>query len=310
MGITGSLATFSLAEVFQILDRGRKTGCLLLKVMVQPSPTQIYQVWVNSGRIIAVTAQSNNQELLSMLVNRKWMSAEVAQQLFQMPNWDRPLGLCLKEKGALEAEQLKLLFHAQVLQRICLLFKAKDGLFKFTEETTLSPLEMTGLSLSIPEAVLLGLRVLRDWSELQHKLPSLQAVLARPSNQRQLMNLDSVERRVWEAIDGRSSLQSVAEKLALPPEQLRQIAFRLMAVAVAEEISRDLVIANQTPTSMALIPVTDPSTAMVPVAAGMPAQPVATTPIGPTRRDDKPGEDKPVSKSLLHNLVSFLRSKK
>jgi hypothetical protein len=314
MAITGSLATFSLAEVLQILDRGRKTGCLMLKIMVQPAQAQVFQVWLNTGRIIAVTTQSNHQELLSMLVNRKWMSANVAQQLYQMPNWDRPLGICLKEKGAIEAEQLKLLFHAQVLQRMCLLFKAKDGLFKFTDQTQLSPLEMTGLSLSIPEAVLLGLRVLRDWSELQHKLPPLNAVLTRPAAQRNLINLDSSERRVWETIDGQTSLQHVAEILNLPPAQIQQIAFRLIAVALAEEIPADLVTANQKASmALALVPV-NTATALIPVEPSRPARPLAMATIGAGKSTAKPQTEsvqpEPISKSFLQNLVSFLRSKK
>jgi hypothetical protein len=61
------------------------------------------------------------------------------------------LGLCLKNQGVLQDEQLKHLFQVQVLQQVCALFQLKDGQFKLDQNVPIPMREMTGLS--VPSAV-------------------------------------------------------------------------------------------------------------------------------------------------------------
>jgi hypothetical protein len=57
--------------------------------------------------------------------------------------------LYLKNKGLLQAEQLKHLFNVQVLQKGCALFKLQEGQFKFDQNVSIPAREMTGLSVPV-----------------------------------------------------------------------------------------------------------------------------------------------------------------
>lgn len=236
MGISGRLATFSLSEVLQILDRGRKTGLLSIQGLADEQWHSIHYIWLHNGRIVGAASSLNRQGLLSMLQQRKWLTPEALSEINQLRELETPLGSYLKVRGDLQAEQLKLLFHVQVLQRVCTLFKYKDGRFKFDAEAPLPRAEMTGLSISASEAILLGLRVLRDWTALTEKLPHPSCGLTKPLGAKLTLSLDTLERQVWDLAEGTFSLHEIAIRTNQLIETIRQTAFRLIAVGLVEEI--------------------------------------------------------------------------
>lgn len=237
MGISGRLITFSLAEVLQILDRGRKTGLLTIQGFADEQYHPIHYIWLHNGRIVGAASSLNRQGLLLMLHQRKWLNSEALSELNQLRELEAPLGSYLKVTGNLQAEQLKLLFHVQVLQRVCTLFKYKDGRFKFDSEAPLPKAEMTGLSISGVEAILLGLRVLRDWTALADKLPSPEVGLIKPLGTKLTLSLDTLERKVWDLANGTFSLEEIAIRTSLPLAAIQQTAFRLISVGLVEEVA-------------------------------------------------------------------------
>jgi hypothetical protein len=138
---------------------------------------------------------------------------------------------------------------------------------------------MTGLSVLATEAVLVGLRVLRNWDALADKLPDpnggLVSILAGQPQYR----LDTLEWQVWEYTKGTMSLSAIARQLRLPVEQVQQVAFRLITIGLAEE---------------------------VPLLVGtLPTQEVEALPAQLLEDEDKHN----VSPSFVQSLVGFLRSK-
>jgi hypothetical protein len=148
MSITGSLTDFSLAEISQFLERGHRTGLLTLRTESESldKPSAVHYLWVERGSLVAAANELNGQGLISLIVQYQWNSERVVTKLAQFCPPEKPLGLYLKNQGALQAEQLKHLFQVQVLQEVCSLFKLKDALFKFDQDVPLPLLEMTGLS--------------------------------------------------------------------------------------------------------------------------------------------------------------------
>lgn len=239
MEISGYLSVFSVAEVLQVLDRGRKTGLLLIQAFAQGHHNQIdpvYHIWLSQGRIVAISARSDQQGLLTMITDRHWLSPQVAQQLTEKAVLTCPLGFYLKDKGILSAEQLTALFHAQVIRQICTLFQATEGYFQFGSQVELPQAEMTGLSVAVPDAVLLGFRVLKDWTGLTQQLPKPTFVLSKIVLTKSSLALDSLERRVWQTANGNQSIQTIANQLYQPLEIIQQIAFRLIAIGMLEAI--------------------------------------------------------------------------
>ncbi len=148
MSIKGSLADFSLPEIFQFLQRGRRTGLLTLCRSSESPPTQaVHYIWVYQGHIVAVANRLDQQGLVSLIEQFQLVSDRVFDKLV---HWccpiDEPLGLYLKKQGVLPTELLKWLFNIQVLQPVSALFQLKDGQFNFTSKVSMPTREMTGLS--------------------------------------------------------------------------------------------------------------------------------------------------------------------
>jgi hypothetical protein len=238
MAITSCLAEFSLPELFQFLDQGSKTGLLTLRFQPEShnQEKKVRHALMHQGRIVAVTNRLDHQCLLAMICQRGWISPEVLREQVNRCPANIPIGLYLKTQGFLQPEQLRLLFHAQVLQQVCALFRLRDARFKFDSKATLPTTEMTGLSLSATEATLMGLRVLRDWRSLADKLPEPTSALSRVVLGKRHLRLDSLEGRVWQMANGSLPLNAIATQLKQPVETIQQTAFRLISVGLVAEV--------------------------------------------------------------------------
>jgi hypothetical protein len=230
MAISGYFSEFSLAEVFQLLEKGNKTGRLSIRESSQTDSEvrNFFYIWFKQGNIVAASNTLDGNGLLSIIHKRGWISARVASRITEVCALNEPAGLCLKSQGLLEAEQLKLAFVQQVLQQVCKLFELADAQFMFSSNISLPNSEMTGLIASPREVTLAGLRVLRDWSILQQKLPDDTSGLLGISSLSPKLRLNQSESRVWEFTNGQVSLKTIATQLQFPIEKIKQIAFRLM----------------------------------------------------------------------------------
>ncbi len=286
MAITGYLAEFSLAEIFQLLDQGHKTGLLTIRSLLDTGikPLKNHYIWFNQGRIVAAANGLNNQGLLHLISNRGWLGDRAASRLAQACSLETPMGLCLKSQGVLQTDQLKLLFYTQVMRQVCALFELKDGWFEFDSRAPLQSAEMTGLSAPATEVTLAGLRVLKDWTTLADKLPSLSSAIVSAVKGKPHLPLNQTEWQLWEFANGTTSLEAIATQLHMPTEKVQRVAFRLMVVGVLEEI---------------------------PVVAEMPEMKI------PSLEGESPAvsgsheshEGSSLSQSFLKNLVGFLKGK-
>lgn len=282
MSITGHLSDFSLPEIFQLLEKGRKTGLLTLR----PEPTvsdkpPFHYIWVYQGRIVAAANQLDHQGLVTLIDRNQWVSDRVFDKLI---HWccpiHEPLGLYLRKQGVIQAKQLKRLFQVQVLKQVCALLQLTEAEFRFEPNAQIPTREMTGLSVPATQAILVGLRVLRNWDALAEKLPDPNGGLVSIIEGQPQYRLDSLEWQVWEYTKGTMSLSAIARQLRLPVEKVQQVAFRLITIGLAEE---------------------------VPLIVGtLPTQEVEPLPAQVIEEDD---EKQNVSQSFVQSLVGFLRSK-
>lgn len=150
MSITASLDDFSLAEIFQLIEKGHKTGLLTVRTESLVNNSSVHYIWVDKGNLVAVASRLDQQGLVKLIEQRQWVSERVFDRLI---HWccplSEPLGKYLKNQGILRIEQLKEIFDVQVLQPISALFHLKEGLVKFDSNVPMPTREMTGLSISI-----------------------------------------------------------------------------------------------------------------------------------------------------------------
>lgn len=295
MSISGNFVDFSLPELLQFLDQGKKTGILHIELLHNQDTQkgkEIYYIWLHQGRVIAAGDRLDGQGLTLMIAQRGWISERVISRVTNVSScvMNAPLGLCLKSQELIQPEQLKLLFNSQVLRPVCALFQIKDGQFRFEPISTLPLGEMTGLSMSAAEVILVGLRALKDWSALIEKLPDPTSALSGLTSKQPKLQLNAQEWQVWEFVNGDISLEKIAAQLNMSVATAQQIAFRLIVIGLAEE---HFMVAD--------------APANVFEDAMSPMTPI--TPIAPVKANPESAQKAPVSQSFLKNLVGFLRSK-
>lgn len=338
MAFTGYLSKFSLPEIFEFLEQGYKTGLLSIRAlkMEQNEQAQNHFIWLRQGRILAAANNSDGRGLISMIARRGWVSESSVTEKFQESGRKMAMGLCLKSQGLLSAEQLTLLFRAQIMGQVSPLFELENGKFDFDFQAAIPAAEMTGLSMSTTEATIKGLRSLRNWSALKAKLPDPTSGLLRKSSVLSRLQLDSQESRVWEYADNQTSLNEIAVRLVIPVEKVQQIAFRLIVSNLAEEafiidtpktpiIDNKIEFADLNSTNgfgelSSQIFAADLSSlnSQEPTFASNTREPEkrqiqenVTTPVENKRLDSVPNASSEinVSQSFLQNLVGFLKTK-
>jgi hypothetical protein len=239
MTLTGYLSEYSLAEVLNFVHQGNRTGLLSISTDIPPvePPTNPHYLWFQTGRIMAVSTGMDGQGLLRAISQRKLIPAKQIEQLVtQVQKLHQPLGLHLKSRNLLTAEQLKLLFNSQAIAIVCKLFELSNARFHFDPCILPFNAEMTGISMQAQEVGLLGLRVLRDWTSLSNKLPDPQYAVQRLALEEPLFKLDRNELQLWKLADAETPLYKLAIAMNLSVEALQKVAYRLIIFGLIQEI--------------------------------------------------------------------------
>jgi Domain of unknown function (DUF4388) len=239
MSLSSCFTDFSLAELFQLIDQGRKSGCLtvctLPNLKVIGSKSQHYYIWFKQGHVVAATNRLNGQGLVDKIVQRGWVNAQTLRRLRLQAATDTPLGVYLKTLEILSAEQLNLLFASQ-LQQVRQLFEIQKGVFKLDSKAVLPKSEMTGISLRATEVALMALRVMKNWAALADALPEPSSAINGIIQTKPQLHLHPLEWQLWEFADGNVSLNTLASQLNKPITTIQQVAFRLLVAGLVEEV--------------------------------------------------------------------------
>jgi hypothetical protein len=260
----GFLTDFSIPEIFQFIEKGRKSGLLAFSALptAQSTLQAAHYIWTNQGYVVAAANRLDHQGLIDLIKQHHCQptlgnfqevslyephSVPLTRAFDKLVRWccplHLPLGNSLKHQGILQDSQLKELFNIQVSQQVCSAFQLKEGLFQFNQNTSLPTREMTGLSVPATEAMLIGLRVLDSWNTLIEQLPDPNEGLIGIMTSHPLYSLDELEFKVWKCANQTTSLKEIAQKLNLPINQVLQVAFRLAAaglVAIRQKTQRQL----------------------------------------------------------------------
>lgn len=237
--IIGSLTDFSLPEILQWIEKGKKTGLLTFRALPggKVPLLPVHYIWVYQGDIVAAANRLDNQGLVSLITQCQLVSDRViAKLLLWCCPITKPLGLSLKHHRVLQTEQLEQLFQIQLLQQVCPLFQHKDAQVLFNPNVPIPTREMTGLSVSATEATLMGLRLVHNQEGLATQLPAPKGGLVSIIAGQPHCRLDTLEWKIWEYANGAVSLEAIAHQLKLPIEKVQQIALRLITVGVVKEV--------------------------------------------------------------------------
>lgn len=245
MPIRGSLETFSLPELFQIIESGCKSGRLILK----PTKSRIdivgiYKLWFDQGQFITITNSMVYQALIAEIQDNAWIDSKLLVQNKYFCPANMAFGDYLMEKKFLTPAQIDLLFKTQ-LNTIYKLFTLDSAKFKFEEldhrnkiasdEEQFPYTEMTGKQKKATQLSLEAMRNLSDWSLFREDLPSGDLGLQQLVSIHDL-ELSSLENNLWSFADSSISLAKIAQRIGYSLEEVRQTSLSMILAGLIEEV--------------------------------------------------------------------------
>lgn len=252
MSIIGSLETFSLPELFRLIDSGSKTAELIIQPpqeyrpfkAINDYPVGTYHLWFYRGQLVALTSNRlDHLDLITLIEKQRWTNRDNLNQLADTCPANLPLGVYLDKKKILKKDKLKSLFQLQ-LHQVYKLFNLSSGKFqlKVISEQSLQPtstimpwLEMTGHSIQAVKVNILALRMLKNWDIFTEKLPesssALQQLVYQP-----ILRLTPLEQHIWQIAFGTMSLEELTQIHNLSLLKVQKAAFGLMMARLVEEI--------------------------------------------------------------------------
>jgi Domain of unknown function (DUF4388) len=292
--LKSKLETFSLPELFRLIDSGSKTGMLTIEKAIEGNKCEI---WFESGQLLTIIAPALQQNLLSSIEERGWLSKAVINQINRFYRNNQPLGAYLERMRLWTKEQQQSQFELH-LQQIEPLFQLSNNTFELQEISSLSSAEssndipwteMTGGKIRATEVTFKSLRKLDNWEHFIEQLPSSSSCLQRLVKQPTVELLTS-ELEIWSYADSRTPIKTIAQKLDRPLLNIQKTAFAMSMANLLEETMPSK-FTSATPKKLTT------TTRFATATAAVATQP---------SRVETSSE---VSTSLLHNLVSFLKGR-
>jgi hypothetical protein len=138
--VQGTLDTFSVAEVLQMLSKARRSGTLHIEC-----PERLIDIHFVHGRIAEArdsTRVFTDTVLGSQLLKRSFVNeAQLSEALEEQEHKPKPLGTILVEKGFLQERELREVLSRQVANTLVASKAAGSGTFMFVAEATRKPVD-------------------------------------------------------------------------------------------------------------------------------------------------------------------------
>ena len=244
MSICSSLKSFSLPELFRVIEHEKKSGRLIVQgslTLKQIHLSPIYYIWFQDGYLVAVSDRINFKGLIEFIEKRGWLTPLVTSKLRTLCPPEMPLGVYLHENQLLSKDKLNLIFQIK-LHQVYELFQLNAGSFRFDESTELCDrllkipwLEMTGHHMLPTQVSIYALRLVKNRDIFTEQLPEASFGLKRLVSQPHV-KLTSLEQQIWELSDSKTSLIKMAAIADQPLATIQFIAFCLILIGLVDEV--------------------------------------------------------------------------
>lgn len=236
MAIKGSLREASLPDVLQLLAMGKKTGCLSVT-----HRNNFGYIYFDKGKITYASIVNRRDRIGDMLVKAGSITMEQLQSAIdaQGKQRDKRVGDLLVELGHITRERLHDHVRVQIEEAVYLLFTWNEGTFNF--EADVRP-ERQDLLVSIsPESLLLeGARRVDEWSLIEKKIPSFDAVF--DADWRKLaatdLPLSTEQQNVLAHVDGRRDVTQIIEHSGLIEFEVGKALYGLLTAGLIHRMGR------------------------------------------------------------------------
>jgi len=239
MALKGSLKDFSLPDLFQLLNFGKKNGTLnLIRGQARG------YICFRNGEVFFATTNWKRQSLGMKLLGAGIITRaqlEEALELQKTTARGQRLGQLLIRLGYITKEQLEVFVEEQIQDAVFEMLRWTDGEFEF-QPGVVFPEEDIGLSISTEELIMEGSRRLDEWNRIEKKIPNLDAVFKMTSMQGReaaQISLTPEEWMVLTHVDGEKTVRQIVEKTGMSTLHTCKILYGLISSGLLENVTPD-----------------------------------------------------------------------
>lgn len=237
MPLVGNLRDFALHDFLYLVDRGYKTGSLQLD---RPAANEAAHLFFDKGKLLSVIRPNRRERLGELLVRLgKITPQQLAEALHtQQMGGTSPLGQLLVEHGAIGQQELQACIQQQIEETVYDLFAWRDGEFKFQTGQRPAPDDVQSLvPLPVENLIMEGVRRVDELSRIRERIPNNDMIvrfIEQPQEKAANINMTADEWRIFARINGRSSINEIAQKTGLTAFQVSHVIFGFITAGLVE----------------------------------------------------------------------------
>lgn len=237
MDLQGSIAKFTLPEIFQLVAGSRKTGTLAIQ-----KDDAIVMVYFKEGNVIYAYGPQQTYHIGQLLKELKVLSAEQLEEAVRLQSESqnsRRLGEILISQRYIDRSDLETVVKTQIEELLYSLLAWEAGSFKFYENQHPTEEEIT-VRISVENVILEGLRRHDEKNMATETLPDLDAVFTisvSDSNRSRDVNMNATEWNLMALVDGHRTLKEICEISMLGQDEalVRLARLKLAGIIVKTE---------------------------------------------------------------------------
>jgi len=238
MDLQGSIAKFTLPEIFQLVAGARKTGTLAIQ-----KDDSIVMVYFKEGNVTYAYGPQQTYHIGQLLKELKVLTAEQLEEAVKLQSQSqnsRRLGEILISQRYIDRSDLETVVKTQIEELLYSLLSWQSGSFKFYENQHPTEEEIT-VRISVENVILEGLRRLDEKNMASETLPNLDAVYtiaASESNRSKDVNMNATEWNMMAMVDGHRSLKEICEISTLGHDEtlVRLARLKLAGIIIKTEV--------------------------------------------------------------------------
>lgn len=237
MPLVGNLRDFALHDFLYLVDRGYKTGSLQLD---RPAANDAAHLFFEKGKLLSAVRPHRRERLGELLIRLgKITPQQLAAALqAQQSTSTKPLGQILVDQGVIKQPELQTCIQQQIEETVYDLFAWREGEFKFQQGMKPAPDDVQSLvPLPVENLIMEGVRRVDELSRIRERIPSNDMIVKfveRPQEKAANINMTADEWRIFARINGRSSINEIADKTGLTAFEVSHIVFGFISAGLVE----------------------------------------------------------------------------
>jgi hypothetical protein len=239
MAIEGALAELSIQDVLQLLELAHKTGVLTVRSERLNDEAIIH---LSRGAIVFAVRRRSTRRLGQLLIRAGKLTQRELDRALELQRTDptRRLAEILLEMGSVVEEELERQLRFQMEETIYEVMPWDEGYFKFEERGEIGEQRLLA-RVRVESLLMEGARRIDEWTRLEAKVPSPEAVPVLAANAEREMTPLELRSDEWEVlaeIDGDRDVRQLAADLGRSAFDVAKIVYGLVSTGVLEVTER------------------------------------------------------------------------